>query len=582
MDTEDRRKWIRHKPPKMGMAAMLPLEPYVEAWTNGKQRRFWYVDVYDHCGEGLVFRSARACEVEHWFYITRYNRPPAGWQSYIATIRWCAQDNLKSDHFIIGATLVPLSGDRIAHAVGEHHCGPTPSDYDFFRTVPFLRALHRDAVCPLLNSVTAQRVKAGERFITQGEPGDKCYIVQSGQCQVLVEKQGRLHTEARIGEREFLGEMALLTGEPRSSHVDALSDMVLWVISKELSEKLITSDRTVATFLTEIMSERFSGRRTTADRSIGKYTITDIVGRGGYSIVYRAFHPDLNRPAAIKMLKHDLALNAEFLQSFRAEAQMIAGFNNENIVKIYDIEECYRTVFIIMELLEGRTLKDLIEENGRIELKDTVSILMDVCKGLHYAHQRGIVHQDIKPANIFISPQGTAKILDFGLAAPCGTEHFMEGTAYYMSPEQTQCLPVDGRSDIYSLGLTAFEMVTGQRPFADADAHRTMSLHAEADIPDPGDLVSDLHVDLRRFISRACARNPDARYPDISIAIEELEHLASHLGTLKNAKNFSARKMKTVFLLYREHQEQQLNHLVEEFTQKLKAMGLDLKTADFQ
>jgi eukaryotic-like serine/threonine-protein kinase len=582
VDTEDRQKWIQHKPPKTGIAAMLPLEPHVEAWTNGMQRRFWYVDVYDHCSEKLVIRSARACLIEQTFYITIYNSPPQGWQNYIATIRWCAQDNLKSDHFIIGAILVPLSDDRIAHTVGEHISGPMPSDYDFFRSVPFLRALHRDAVCPLLNSITAQQIKAGQRFITQGEPGDKCYIVQSGQCQVLVEKQGRLHTEARIGEREFLGEMALLTGEPRSAHVDALSEMVLWEISKELSEKLIASDPAVATFLTEIMSERFSGRRMTADRSIGKYTITDIVGRGGYSIVYRGFHVELNRPAAIKMLKHDMALNAEFLQNFRAEAQMIASFNNENIVKVYDIEECYRTVFIIMELLEGYTLKDLIEESGRVELKDTVLILMDICKGLHYAHQRGIVHQDIKPANIFICTQGTGKILDFGLAAPCGAEHYMDGTAYYMSPEQTQCLPVDWRSDIYSLGLTAFEMVTGQRPFAGADAHQTMSLHAEKDIPDPGGLIPDLHIDFRRFISRACARDPDARYPDITTAIKDLEHLARQLDPLMNGKNFSTPKMKTVFLLYQEQHEQQLNHLVEEFTQKLKTMGVDLKTADFK
>jgi eukaryotic-like serine/threonine-protein kinase len=565
-----------------GVAAILPLDTGVAASTEGMPHRFWYVDVYDHSSMGLAMRSACSCKVDRSFYLTLYNRAPEGWKTYIATIRWCAKDSLKSDHFRIGAGLVPLPDDRSADVAGRNLSGPMPSDYDFFRTVPFLRAIHRDAVCPLLNSITAQRVRAGERFITQGEAGDKCYIVQSGQCQVLIEKQGRLHPVAKVGERDFLGEMALLTGESRSAHVDALSDMSLWVISKEVFDKIIDSDPAVATFLTEIMSERFSSRRMTADRSIGKYTITDIVGRGGYSIVYHGFHADLGRPAAIKMLKHDMALNTEFLQNFRVEARMIAGFNNENIVKVYDIEECYRTVFIIMELLEGRTLKDLIEEDGRVDLKDTVSILMDVCKGLHYAHTRGIVHQDINPGNIFISTEGTGKILDFGLAAPCGSEHCMVGTAYYMSPEQVECLPVDGRSDIYSLGLTAFEMVTGQRPFPDADAHRTMSPHAEEDIPDPGDLIPDLPVALRRFISKACARNPEQRYPDIVSAMRELEHLAGQPGTIKNRNKPDDQKMRTVFLLYQEQQEQRLNHLVEEFAAKLKSMGMDLKTADFQ
>jgi eukaryotic-like serine/threonine-protein kinase len=580
MENKDRRKWIRAILPTPTVAATLPLEPECEGLCDPGRRRFLYVDIYNHCSKGAAIRSAFPFRVDKLLYLTVYNRPPERWKAYTAKVIWCRNDNPEGDQFLIGASLTPLADEHKLYFAPKDYSGPKPSDYDFFRKVPFLRAIHRDAVCPLLNSINKQRVKTGERFITQGDTGDKIYIIQSGECQVLIEKEGLLHPVAKIGSGDFIGEMALLTGEPRSAHVEAKSDMTLWEISRETLEKLIDSDPAVATFLTEIMSDRFSSRKMTANRSIGKYTITDIVGRGGYSIVYRGAHMDLNRPAAIKMLKHDMALNADFIKNFRTEAQIIASFNNENIVKVYDIEECYRTIFIIMEFLEGRTLKESIKKKGRIELKETISIIMAICKGLQYAHKKGIVHQDINPGNIFITTEGTAKILDFGLAAPCGSEHYMVGTAFYMSPEQVECLPVDGRSDIYSLGLTAFEMVTGKRPFPEADAHRTMSLHAEVDIPDPGDLKPDLHIDLRRFIIKACNRNPHDRYPTVSDAMMDLKQLAGQLGSLQYEPAFSIPKTKTLFLLYRGQQEKDLNDLVDEFTAKLNSLGMDLKAAD--
>ncbi len=574
MNAPDHRKHLRKKLNSPRVAAILPLTPGPPPlWPP---TRFRYVDVVEHSSAGAALRSACPLEVNQQFYLTIYHSRE-GWKDYIATSRWCSADHHKSDLYGIGASVAPLPQAAKRQFADPPRSGPLPSDYEFFRTVPFLRAIHRDAVCPLLNAITFRFIEAGARFITQGEAGDKSYIVQCGESQVVIEKQGQLHPVARICKGDFLGEMALLTGEPRSAHVVASSDMELWEISKEHFEKMIANDPAVGSFLTEIMSERFSSRSLTADRSIGKYTITDIIGRGGYSIVYRAIHMDLNRPAAIKMLKHDMALNAEFLAKFREEAQMIASFNNENIVKVYDIEECYRTVFIIMELLEGRTLNDLIEEKGCVSLKDTIAILLDVCKGLQYAHHRGIVHQDIKPGNIFISSEGTAKVLDFGLAAPCGSEHFMVGTPFYMSPEQVECLPVDARSDIYSLGLTAFEMVTGHRPFEAADAHLTMRLHAERDIPDPGDLMPGMNGGLRRFITRACARKPDARYPDIAHAMREIESIADQLRIMNNGIGFGRQKMKTLFLFYREHQEPKLNRLVEEFSTRLKSLDMDLK-----
>ena len=203
------------------------------------------------------------------------------------------------------------------------------------------------------------------------------------------------------------------------------------------------------------------------------------------------------------------------MKSFKNEAKIIAKLNHENIVRVYDIEERYRTVFIIMERLTGTTLDVLLKSLYKLPSQRIVNYLIQICKGLHYAHQHGIVHQDIKPANIFILPDDKIKILDFGLACPVGSENFLTGTPFYMSPEQVQCLPVDQRSDIYSLGLVVYEMSTGKRPFEGRDQWRVMEMRANSEIPDPTAETPDLPKALRNFIFKACARDPSQRYQNI-------------------------------------------------------------------
>ncbi|HHP7236662.1 MAG TPA: protein kinase [Desulfobacterales bacterium] len=448
--------------------------------------------------------------------------------------------------------------------------------------MPFLKAIRREAVCPLLNHISYRQVQAGAKFITQGHQGNTCYIVQSGSCRVLVEKQGRMHRVGQIRKRDFVGEIALLTDEPRSAHVIAESDMELWQISKEMLDALIGRDPEVASFLTEIISERLSSRQLTAERSIGKYLITDIIGRGGYAIVYLGQHVDLNRPVAIKMLKHDMALNPEFSDNFRKEARTIANFNHENIVKVYDIEARYRTLFIVMEYLEGRTLKDTLGEVVSLPFTAAVEIILNIGNGLQYAHEKGIVHQDIKPANVFLTKGGPVKILDFGLCAPCGSEQFFSGTPFYMSPEQVECLPIDARSDIYSLGLTAYEMVTGQKAFQNEDPLRAMNLHVEQDIPDPAKIVADIPQVLRNFIRKACTRNPASRFQNVSEAMDMLEPLAARQGLSLEERAFNQRVLSTLFLSYREDQQLELNRILEEFSERIKKLGVQLRVAEFK
>jgi serine/threonine protein kinase len=285
-------------------------------------------------------------------------------------------------------------------------------------------------------------------------------------------------------------------------------------------------------------------------------------------------------PVTIKMIKHDLALNPDFFKSFKNEAKIIAKFNHENIVRVYDIEELYRTVFIIMERLTGTTLDVLLESVDKLPPQRAVSFLVQICKGLQYAHRQGIVHQDIKPANIFILPDDKIKILDFGLACPFGSEGFLTGTPDYMSPEQVQCFPVDQRSDIYSMGLVVYEMLTGKKPFEGNNQWEIMEMRANQSIPDPAVIMPDLPNTLRNFILRACAREPSERYQNIEEALEALKDLIHNHGFSEWEKVKPKRNVKMLYLVYNDDQDCELDPVIDEFHAELHRRGIELKVGE--
>jgi CRP-like cAMP-binding protein len=579
----DRRNIRRQAldPPRVAMLRLVDGDGTCPPPWDPSERPF-YLDVYDFSPGGLLLRTTRSFPAGQRFHLFIFGHPGKGWGCFECQARWAHTDPKKAEYRLIGCTAVAAELALPCPAISCDKSGPFPADYEFFRRVPFLKAIHRDAVCPLLNNIRYRPVKAGERFISQGDEGDVCYIVQSGTCLAVLEKNGNRHTVGVIKEREFVGEMALLTGEPRSAHVEAMTDLELWGIPWDGLKALLQADPEVGTFLTEIIAERFASRKYTADRRIGKYLITDILGRGGFAIIYNGYHVDLNRPVAIKMLRHDMALKADFIGNFRKEAQTIASLNHDNIVKVFDIEERFRTLFIIMERLEGRTLRDLLDQVGFLSIKEALNVVIQVCRGLMYAHKRQIVHQDIKPGNIFLLPGGKVKILDFGLACPCGSENMLTGTPEYMSPEQVECLPVDERADIYALGLVAFEMLSGRRPFDEKNPFKVMNLHVNQDIPDPADVVLGLPDLFRNFILKACARNPEHRYRIAGQALEAIEPLAEQIGLSPEHAALQKRKLSTLFLMYREDQQIALNRLMEDFTDKAKQIGVILRAADFK
>jgi len=466
---------------------------------------------------------------------------------------------------------------------------------DFFRLVQkeegattsptkFLSFLLEKGNNPFLKEMTYQHIKAGERFITQGDVGDSAYVIQQGSCLVVVEKEGELHPSDHRGVGDIVGEMALLTGEARSAHVEAETDMQVWVLKKELFDEISKEDPELQRFLTELVAERFDTKRPVADRRIGKYIATSIAGRGGYSIIYSGVHSLLNMPVAIKMLRHDKAMDPDFSDKFRHEAKTIAQLNHENIVKVYDIEELHKTIFIIMEYLHGVPLDKILKRNPRLPYPRVTDILLQVCSGLAYAHRQGIVHQDVKPGNIFVQADDRVKIVDFGLACCPGDVDNLcwPGSVFYSSPEYIEGDPVDVRSDIYSLGITAYEMVTGQKPFAEEDCVKAMNFHLHESIPDPAALRPDLPGALRDFIVKACQRDPAERYQHLTLALEDLRPLAEEFGLTRDATFVEGNKTATFFLTYKDYHQGVLNELMEEFGARAQQMGIDMKMADLK
>lgn len=454
-------------------------------------------------------------------------------------------------------------------------------DFRFLMKTGLLDATPEAFKKELISQMERVPVHAGERFIFQGSKGDGFYVIQEGSCIVSLEKSGRSHQIARLKPGDLVGEVAVLTGENRSASVDAATDMVLWKLELDVFEEISAKCQDLSHFLMEIATERLCSQKITAERSIGKYMIQDVLGEGGWSIVYKGLHASLNLPVAIKMLKHTMAADHDLSAKFQNEAKVIASLSHDNIVRVYDIEHLYRTVFIIMEYLDGLTVRHILRNSLSLPFSRVLHILMQVCMGLNFAHQRGIVHQDVKPGNIFIQKDDRVKIVDFGLACPiggCSSE--MPGTAFYMAPEQIEGDPVDPRTDIYALGITAYEMATGRRPFPD-DVCEVLRAHITEPTPDPRISNPDLPQEFSEFVARATQKEPGKRYQGISEVLRDLNRLAEIVGTETISQRSNRLRMMSLFMLFESERQRELNELLESFTVRLKALGAEFIIADF-
>ena len=256
-----------------------------------------------------------------------------------------------------------------------------------------------------------------------------------------------------------------------------------------------------------------------------RYEILEKVGTGGMADVYKSKDHTLNRYVAVKVLKQEFSENANFVSKFRVEAQAAAGLMHPNIVNVYDVGEEKGIYYIVMELVDGITLKNYIAKRGRLGYKEAVTIALQVSMGLEVAHRNHIIHRDIKPQNIIISRDGKVKVTDFGIAKAATSDTITSnvmGSVHYTSPEQARGGFSDEKSDVYSLGVTLYEMLTGEVPF---DGETTVAIairHIQEPMPSPRKINPDIPYSVDQIVLKCCEKSPDRRY-------QNMQELASDL-----------------------------------------------------
>ena len=259
-----------------------------------------------------------------------------------------------------------------------------------------------------------------------------------------------------------------------------------------------------------------------------RYEIDSLIGQGGMSFVYRATDLKMGRAVAIKVLKEEYCEDQDFIRKFQNEAQAAAKLNHPNIVAVYDIIDNHdkKMHYIVMELVEGITLKTYIQRRGRMDSKEAIAIALQVIGGIEQAHKNGIVHRDIKPQNMIVSSDGTVKVADFGIARAATQQTVnttVMGSVHYISPEQAKSGQADERSDIYSFGCTLYEMLTGKVPYDGGTSVSVVFAHLENQIPRVRDLIPDVYPALDMAVFKCMQKSPRRRYQHIDELGDDLQ-----------------------------------------------------------
>jgi beta-lactam-binding protein with PASTA domain/tRNA A-37 threonylcarbamoyl transferase component Bud32 len=273
----------------------------------------------------------------------------------------------------------------------------------------------------------------------------------------------------------------------------------------------------------------------TGRKVLNRYKLIEKLGGGGMSVVWKAYDLVLDRNVALKVLRPEMSEDEEFIRRFRREAQSVASLSHPNIVNIYDVGEDRGLYFIVMELIEGETLRDKLKREGALDTTEALEIASQICEALSHAHNRRIIHRDIKPQNILLTKNGHVKVADFGIARALGaisttSRDLVVGSAPYLSPEQAKNGVVSNRSDIYSLGVVLFEMLTGKQPFAGDSPVAVALQHVQSEPPPIRKVKPSLPERVANVVTKALKKNPEERFSSVDEMRREMGFILAKAG----------------------------------------------------
>lgn len=389
------------------------------------------------------------------------------------------------------------------------------------RASPVLCHLAEHQLRQLIDDGELQHFTDGAELIRADTRTFAVFLVVAGACDVQ-----RTDGTVRLEAPALIGEIAALTGTSRTATVRAVGCVTAIVIERDRFLGAIRTSASAGQELTELVADRLCAPDSI--REVGRFAVEGIIGTGGSGRVLRARHPLLDIPIALKMLSHALALLPDGPRTFIREASLLVHLDHPGIVRVLDAFEAHGTFFIVMPWIEGATLRDNIDGHSTFSREQILKVAEEALDALIALHAAGLVHRDIKPSNILLSSSGKLVLIDFGIACECGSASHrrLVGSPTYCSPEQIMGRPVDGRSDVYSLGCTLYELVFGQPPFGgdeidgviDGHLHGTPSLDLVPLVP----MGEPFLRWLRRCLSRTRINRPDA-----AAARAGLRHLQS-------------------------------------------------------
>lgn len=384
-------------------------------------------------------------------------------------------------------------------------------------SVKIFQDLEENTLRDIAQQIQIANFSKGALLAMHGQIGKRLYIIFKGKVEVRTPDQdGVTQRKVSLKSGSVVGEISLLINSTYYSDIVALTDTIALYLDRDRFMQLIERHRAFADITSSMMTNRMA--KPGGINRVGKYELTGKLGEGNMATVYNAYDRELEREVAIKMLNYNLAYNRDFLDRFEQEARIIASLNHPNIINVIEVIDEFSTRFIVMEKLEGDNLSVILKARSAFGLTETRDILSQLASALQYAHDRGkkgIIHRDIKPSNILVDSYGNIKLTDFGLAgSPQNKEVNIEGSPSYLAPEIIKGEPVDGRADIYALGVMAFLMLTKKLPFSAPTLAKLLNMQVNQKPPDIRKLCPSIDTGLEEFIQRALVKDVKQRISD--------------------------------------------------------------------